>query len=283
MRDFARRRRRLLHALAAACPALLVALVAARAASADALSPESGGSPQADQIDLLYKIVFAAALAVLGGVIGTLVYCLVRFRAKHGVVAPQVHGNTRLEITWTLAATLLVVGLAVLTFSMLPSIEDPPEAEGAATGRPGLAALRIEVTGQQYLWRYRYPGGVLSYEEMVVPTATTVWLDVTADDVVHSWWIPKLGGKFDAVPGYVNRTWFRIAQAGIYRGQCAELCGQNHADMLAHVRAVPPAAYRGWLARKAQELRRARALVRDHAERRQAAAGVPDAPPRGGR
>lgn len=211
MSEFARRHRRLLHALAAACPALLVALVAARAASADVLPPKPGGSPQADQIDLLYKIVFAAALAVLAGVIGTLIHCLVRFRAKHGAVAPQVHGDTRLGIAWTVAATLLLVVLAALTFAMLPSIENAPDAKGTATNSPGPDALRIEVAGQQYLWRYHYPGGVLSYEEMVVPTATTVWLDITADDVVHSWWIPKLGGKFDAVPGYTNRTWFRIA------------------------------------------------------------------------
>ena len=81
---------------------------------------------------------------------------------------------------------------------------------------------------------------------MVAPTGVTVKLDIVSVDVAHSWWIPKLGGKFDAIPGYVSHTWFRISRPGIYRGQCAELCGRNHANMLAQVRAVAPAEYAAW-------------------------------------
>ena len=91
---------------------------------------------------------------------------------------------------------------------------------------------------------------MFSYEEMVVPTDTTVTLDINAQDVAHSWWIPKLGGKFDAVPGYTNHTWFKIPGklAGtIFTGQCAELCGRNHANMIAQVRAVTPPEYEAWL------------------------------------
>ena len=87
------------------------------------------------------------------------------------------------------------------------------------------------MNGQQYLWRYDYPGGATSYYEMVVPTNTTVVLKITSSDVQHSWWIPKLGGKADAVPGHTNETWFKISKEGIYKGQCAELCGSGHADM----------------------------------------------------
>ena len=95
--------------------------------------------------------------------------------------------------------------------------------------------------GRQYLWQYVYPGASepdglgapYSYEEMVVPTNTTVSLDIVSADVVHSWWIPELGGKFQAVPGYHNYTWFKISKPGVYRGQCAFLCGRGHARMIA--------------------------------------------------
>ena len=108
------------------------------------------------------------------------------------------------------------------------------------------------------MWRYTYPDGdannvstAFAYKEMVVPANTTVTLDITGQDVAHSWWIPKLGGKFDAVPGYTNYTWFKARKAGaVYRGQCAELCGRNHANMLADVRAVTPTAFKAWLARQ---------------------------------
>jgi len=92
---------------------------------------------------------------------------------------------------------------------------------------------------------------------MVVPVDTTVTLDINAQDVAHSWWIPKLGGKFDAIPGYVNHTWFRLERPGVYRGQCAELCGRNHADMLAQVRGVSPAEYVAWLAKQKQSIQTA--------------------------
>ena len=95
------------------------------------------------------------------------------------------------------------------------------------------------MNGQQYLWRYDYPGSkVFTYHQLVVPTDTTVVLKITSSDVIHSWWIPKLGGKADATPGYTNETWFKISKPGIYKGQCAELCGSGHADMRAQVQAV---------------------------------------------
>jgi cytochrome c oxidase subunit 2 len=89
---------------------------------------------------------------------------------------------------------------------------------------------------------------------MVVPTDTTVVLNLTASDVIHSWWIPKLGGKMDAVPGFVNKTWFKISKPGTYIGQCAELCGSGHADMRARVRAVTPTEYLAFLDRQKADL-----------------------------
>ena len=260
---------------------LAASLILPATVAADALTPESGGSPNADEIDVLYKIVLGVGVAVFLGVCGTLVYSLMRFKTRRGGVAALTRGNVRLEVGWTLAATVIVVGLSVLTLVKLPAISDPSVTEpgGAQVNvggslrasvdepRPeGGRNVRIDVVGQQYLWRYGYPNGAISYHEMVVPVGTTVLLDISSADVAHSWWIPKLGGKFDAIPGYTSRTWFRIPRPGIYRGQCAELCGQNHADMSAQVRALPVAQYRAWVARQSRLVEEAQqALARTRA------------------
>jgi cytochrome c oxidase subunit 2 len=253
--------------------ALLAALVAVLAtagvASADLLTPESGGSPNADRIDTLYKLVLVVAAVVFVGVEGALFYSLFKFRARKGAVPAQIRGNTRLEIGWTVGAAVVLVVLAVITFVKLDGIRTPENsgangiklANGVLTASntrkrlpPNGKSLNICVNGQQYVWRYTYPGGngdcskapldsPFTYEEMVVPTNTTVTLEIRGQDVIHSWWIPKLGGKFDAVPGYTNYTWFKIPKPGVYRGQCAELCGRNHANMIASVRAVSPQQY----------------------------------------
>jgi cytochrome c oxidase subunit II len=255
-------RRAVFVALAVALASLLLT----GTAFAGSITPESGGSPNADDIAGLYKLVLVVAIVVLIGVEGTLLYTIIRFRKKKGAVAAQIHGNTRLEIGWTVGAAVIVVILTVITFIKLPDIEDPaptgknglvPVAGGALYATvdqpqpPGGKGLTIDVNGQQYLWRYEYPGGAFSYEEMVVPVDTTVILKIVSQDVAHSWWIPKLGGKMDAIPGYTNKTWFKIpsSKAGtIFRGQCAELCGRNHANMVARVRAVTPDQYKAWTA-----------------------------------
>jgi cytochrome c oxidase subunit 2 len=253
-------------------------LVLATGASADLLTPESGGgSPNADNIDTLYKIILAVAVVVFVGVEGVLLYSLIRFRARKDAVPAQIRGNTRLEIGWTLGAAAILVVLAVVTFVMLDDIRNPPDsdADGYPTQRvvnvqtasayqprpPSGKALNIQVNGQRYAWRYTYPDGddntlnnTYSYGTMVVPTKTTVTLAISAQDVVHSWWIPALGGKADAVPGHTNFTWFKIAKPGVFRGQCAELCGRNHADMIAKVVAVEPAEFKRWLASKKAEI-----------------------------
>jgi cytochrome c oxidase subunit II len=267
-------RRRLVAALLLATTA---SLVFASGAFADFLTPESGGSPNADQIDSLYKIILYIAIVVFVVVEGALFYSLVKFRAKRGRVAAQIHGNTRLEITWTVGAALILVVLAAVTFAKLGSIQNPPNssadglnlAQGVLTAStteptpPNGEKLTICVTGRQYIWRYTYGancksnafGLPFSYQEMVVPANTTVVLDIEATDVIHSWWIPKLGGKFDAVPGYRNFTWFKAPRAGeLYRGQCAELCGRGHADMTARVRVVSPDDYQTWLADQRQAI-----------------------------
>jgi cytochrome c oxidase subunit 2 len=246
-------------------------------------TPESGGSPNANEIDSLYKITLVIALLIFFAVEGGLAYALIKFRKRKGAVAAQIHGNTRLEVGWTAAAAVILVGLAVLTFTKLSSIQDPPNSGpgGAVLGEqnnllyasserklpPDGKALNVQVIGKQYIWQFVYPGAnepdglgaPYSYEEMVVPTDTTVSLNIVSEDVVHSWWIPELGGKFQAVPGYHNYTWFKISKPGIYRGQCAFLCGRGHARMIATVKAVPPAQFETWLARQKQEIAKANA------------------------
>jgi cytochrome c oxidase subunit II len=265
----ARHRRRLLAL--AFLGALLVALLIPTGALADALTPESGGSPNADDIDSLYKVLLYVAVVVLVGVEGTLLYSLLRFRRRKGKVAAQIRGNTNLEIGWTVLAGLVLVILVAVTFIKLPSIKDPARsgANGlfARNGQlvaavdqpppPGGKALRIDINGQQYIWRFTYPNGAFSYETMVVPVNTTILLRIQSQDVAHSWWIPKLGPKFDAIPGYVNKSWFKIPKPGTYRGQCAELCGRNHANMIAAVRAVPVDEYRSWVSRQLQQIQQA--------------------------
>jgi cytochrome c oxidase subunit 2 len=244
-------------------------------------TPQSGGSPNANHIDTLYKITLYIALVIFVIVEGGLLYALIRFRKKKGAVPAQIHGNTRLEVGWTVAAALILVGLAVLTFAKLSSIQNPPNsgpggaelASGdellyASAERrlpPNGKALNITIIGRQYIWQFIYPGATepdglgapYSYQEMVVPTKTTVNLDIVSSDVVHSWWIPKLGGKFQAVPGYHNYTWFKIPKPGVFKGQCAILCGRGHARMIATVRAVPPAQFEAWLARQKELIKAA--------------------------
>ena len=287
--------------------ALLASLALSGVASADFFTPEDGGSPNADEVDQLYKLLFALSVVVFVAVEGALIYSLFKFRARRGAVPAQIRGNTRLEIGFTVASALVLVVLATVTFAQLSEIRNAPEsgpnglrlaagtdvnAEIAGESRAGNSAtdnsiqqgqgdaapdsgrsLLVKVNGQQYLWRYIYPDGddnplnnPFSYEEMVVPTDTTVTLEITAQDVNHSWWIPELGGKFDAVPGHTNYTWFKIPgkwagetfEAGKrFRGQCAELCGRNHANMIAHVRAVSPEQYEQWLEDKKREIKTA--------------------------
>jgi cytochrome c oxidase subunit 2 len=251
-------------------------LVFAASAFAGAVTPESGGSPNADRIDTLYKIVLYAAIVVFVGVEGTLLYSVLRFRARKGRVAAQIRGNTTLEIGWTVGAALILVVLTAVTFGYLGGIRNPersgargfPSAQGVTyasidqSAPPGGKQLKIKVNGQQFVWRFSYPNKAFAYETMVVPVDTTVTLDIESQDVDHSWWVPKLGPKFDAVPGYVNHSWFKVPASQIpkgktsvtFRGQCTELCGYGHANMVAHVRAVPVDRYEQWLARQKQDI-----------------------------
>lgn len=247
--------------------------------------PNSGASPNAKQISNLYNITLYVALVIFVLVEGALVYALYHFRKRKGAVAKQTHGNTRLEIGWTVGAAVILLALAGLTFAKLSSIQDPvdssPEGEHLVSDTSRLYAsseqklppngksLNITIVGRQFVWQFVYPGAneadglgaPYSYEEMVVPTKTTVTLNIESADVVHSWWVPALGGKFQAVPGYKNYTWFKIEKPGVFRGQCALICGRGHARMIATVKAVPPAQFEAWLAYQKKQLAQANAAA----------------------
>jgi cytochrome c oxidase subunit II len=277
--------------MAALVAAVFASLIAAGPAFADALTPESGGSPNADDIDTLYKITFYIGIVIFLLVWGTLIWSLVKYRARRGGVADQIRGNTPLEIGWTIGAAAILVVLTVVTFLYLDDIESPPasgpngltasQAQFATIDQPdppgGRPVVRIRVNGQQYLWRYDYQGEeqLFSYHTMVVPTDTTVVLEIEASDVIHSWWIPKFGPKMDAVPGHTNESWFKVPAGaeGEYRGQCAELCGPNHADMRATVVAVTPDEFQDWAERKRQEIQEAGEALVDQREQREEGEG----------
>jgi len=267
-------------------------------AAANWFSPQdNSGSPNAVKIKTLYLITFILGMIIFLAVEALLIYSLVKFRHRRrgGTQPAQIRGNTPLEVGWTLGAAGILVILAVVTFIFLGGIKNPASSkpngfvaeakesgmkfadsgssdggklefatkDQAAPPGPANKHLEIHVNGQQYLWRFDYPGSqqVFSYHDLVVPTGTTVVLNITASDVDHSWWIPDLGGKADAIPGHVNHTWFRVDKPGSWWGQCAEFCGENHADMTARVIAVSPDQYRAFLAKQAADIKQSQALL----------------------
>ena len=274
----AKRRRRTHRFLWSALASSVLSLALAPSAFANFLTPKAGGSPNADQIHSLYLIILYVAAVVFVLVEGALVYSLYRFRAKKNRVAAQIHGNTQLEIGWTIGAALILVVLTVVTFVKLPSIINPPNSsapflESSLTqpSPPNGRKLVICVQGRQYIWRYVYgaacqgnpfqAGLPYSYQTMYVPQGVTVVLSITSIDVIHSWWVPSLGGKVDAVPGYTTYTWFQARGPALYHGNCAQLCGRQHAFMTALVDAMPPSQYQAKIAQLKQDIQKANSQV----------------------
>lgn len=209
-------------------------------------TPVDPASPNAEGIfdSFLFVSIFILGIFVL--VNGLLVAFIWKYRRgqrgrfEDGV---QIHGSTRLELAWTAFPIVILVLIATFVFIELPGITNVPSA-GA-----GGDDLRIRVVGRQFYWQYEYPNGVIAIDTMAAPAGVPVRLEVTApeSDVIHSWWIPALGGKIDAIPGTVTETWFRADSPGTYTGQCAELCGIEHAKMLAAVQVVAPDEFSAWL------------------------------------
>jgi cytochrome c oxidase subunit 2 len=212
-------------------------------------APVPPESPNAEGISQSWWFVTAFVVAIFVLVEVLLVTFIVRYRRRgraRDADGAQIHGANRLELAWTVGPVVVLFVIAAFVFAKLPGIQDVPAASG---GRENLV---VEVTGTQFTWEYRYPNGVVTADRLRAPEGRTVELKVTAPDwdVIHSWWIPALGGKIDAIPGRVNTTWFRAERTGVFQGQCAELCGLYHAKMLAAVEVLPAAEFDSWLAER---------------------------------
>ena len=205
--------------------------------------PQTTLHPKSDlgfAIDHLFTGIFGWAVGVFVVVEGLLVYALFRFRAKPGAAAPHpTHGHTALEIAWTLAPVLILVMVAVPTIRTIFATQAPAPA----------GALKIEVIGHQWWWEYRYPDqGIVTANELHIPVGRTIALDLTSNDVIHSFWIPAIAAKRDVVPGHVNHIVFTADTVGEYMGQCAEFCGDSHANMRLRAFVETDSAFNAWVA-----------------------------------
>ena len=204
-------------------------------------SPQStfdARGPVAQSQLLLYWIIFWIALVVFVVVGGGLLYAVIRFRRRPGQGIPdQAHGNTKLEIGWTVVPALILAVLAVPTVITQFYVSNTPSGD----------KLEINVTAHQWWWEIEYPdSGVVTANELHVPVGTVVEVDLTSGDVLHSFWVPKLAGKMDIFPGKITSMWFSADEVGEYFGQCAEFCGESHAWMKFRVFADTPAEFEAW-------------------------------------
>ena len=224
--------------------AVLVALATAgvAAASNGGFGPVEPASPNAHHIQRAYYLILVLTAAIFVLVETLLVVFVIKYRSRgrpRAVEGAQVHGHTRLELIWTAFPIVILAIIAGFVFYELPNIDSAPAAADP---------IHITVEGHQYYWQYDYPNGARSIGTLHVPAGAVVDLEVKASDVIHSWWIPALGGKIQAIPGRTNHTWFQATKPGSFDGQCAELCGAFHASMLATVQSESRQAYRHYLA-----------------------------------
>lgn len=211
--------------------------------------PQTSLEPRSDlaeAIDGLWNLTLYLGVAVGVVTFSVLAYILFRFRYRPDSPQPkQVHGNTRLEIAWTLIPAILVSIIAVPTVQTIFFTYREAPAD----------AVTIDVRGWQWWWEFRYPMAngdtVVTANEVHVPVGRPVHLRMTSVDVLHSFWIPQMGGKRDVVPGRVNELVFTPLEAGVYLGQCAEFCGESHALMKMRLIAHEPEDYERWLANEA--------------------------------
>jgi cytochrome c oxidase subunit II len=232
----ARVRRKLSLVLAVLCAALATAGVAA--AANGGFTPETAHSPNAHKITSAYYLILGFTGAIFVLVEGLLVVFVWKYRSRgrsRTVEGAQVHGHTRLELIWTVIPVGILAVIAAFVFYELPGIDNAPAATNA---------LHVKVEGRQFYWQFDYPNGARSINDLHVPAGQVVDLTVVSPDVIHSWWIPELGGKIQAIPGVTNHTWFKADAPGTYSGQCAELCGLYHEAMRARVIATNAQEYR---------------------------------------
>ena len=212
------------------------------------------------KIESFHQLLVVIIVAICVFVLALLVWIVVRYRAGANPVASKTHHNTLLEVAWTIIPVIILVLVAIPSFRLL--------YEEATIPKPDLT---IKAIGKQWFWTYQYPGsGDFQFDSLMlqadaaakagkprllgvdnpiyVPVNKVVLVETAGADVIHSWSLPQMGVKMDAVPGRVNRTWFKATQTGVFYGQCSELCGANHAFMPIEVHVVTDAEYQAWLA-----------------------------------
>jgi cytochrome c oxidase subunit 2 len=229
-------RRKLMFFPFVAVAALLTA--AGATAANGGFTPVQPHSPNAAHTNTAYYVILGFTGAIFLLVEGAIVAFVIKYRRRgrsRTDDGAQVHGHTRLELIWTVIPVLILCVIGIVVFVELPSIDNAPAASNP---------LRVTVEGHQFYWQFDYPNGSRTINDLYVPIGRVVELKVVSADVIHSWWIPELGGKIQAIPGVTNHIWFKADDAGVYAGQCAELCGLYHASMTARVVATTDAAYR---------------------------------------
>lgn len=218
---------------------LLLALTAcAENAPQDTMEP---AGPVSRTILRLSEPVFLIAGIFLVLVPALVIYCVVRFRDKPGRPEPeQIHGNTKLEVGWTLIPALILFAIAIPTIKTIFDLSNTPDD-----------ALKVTVVGHQFWWEYRYDDlGITTANELNIPAGVPVELALESVDVIHSYWIPPLGGKTDVIPGRTNYMHFEADRPGTYLGQCTEFCGLSHANMRAQAVAHTQTDFDTWVNRQ---------------------------------
>lgn len=225
-------------------------------------------SPVGEEILWLHNLIMLICAIIFVGVFSVMFYSLYAHRKSKGHKPAQFSHSTALELVWTAIPFLILVGMAIPATATLIRMEDTSNAQ-----------LTVKITGYQWKWGYEYIGHDVSFysnlstpraqiegseakgehyllevdKPLVLPTDTKIRFLVTANDVIHSWWIPAFGVKKDAIPGYVNGVWTYIEKPGIYRGQCTELCGKDHGYMPIVVDARSPEEFEKWLTSQKQQ------------------------------
>lgn len=214
-------------------------------------------SPGTHEIDTLLWIGFVAAAIVIVAVNVGLVYALRRYRAERGAEPRQLSGGRRIQFRVGGLLTLFAVVILVLGVLLTDKARQVPSSGADGLQTADRAPLRIEATGQQWLWRYEYPNEAFSYYQLVVPVDTAVELDLVSTDVVHTWDVPELAGKRDAVPGKHNRVLFRAEEEGTFDGESATLSGQAYAPMRTAVKVVSREEYEAFVKRQKSDIQAA--------------------------
>jgi cytochrome c oxidase subunit 2 len=191
------------------------------------------------EIHGLHMLIFWICVLIAFAVFGAMIYSIVKFRHSQGAVPATFDHSTKAEIVWTFIPVLILVGMAIPAAATLVKIEDTRDSQ-----------LTLKVTGYQWKWQYEYLGQDVRFFSTLARASDAARQTGSGIDVIHAWWVPAFGMKKDAIPGFVNELWFRADQTGTFRGQCAELCGRDHAFMPVVVEVKTQAEFDSWLAEK---------------------------------